>query len=220
MGKKVISFSLWGNNPKYTIGAIENAKLATEFYPDWICRFYVGKDVDKSIVNSLMVFHNTEVFIMSDKPDWTGMFWRFYAAADDTVDVMLSRDTDSRLFEREKCAVDQWLSGDKDFHIMRDHPHHRESILGGMWGCRNKILRKVVQSIEKFNKTDNYDIDQDFLRKCVYPAIKDYAHVNDSFFEKTGFPTERNDFEYVGEIYDENNKRSEPEHLIIKKALS
>ena len=26
--KKIISFSLWGDNPKYTIGAIENAKLS------------------------------------------------------------------------------------------------------------------------------------------------------------------------------------------------
>ena len=28
--KKVIGFSVWGDNPKYTIGAIKNAKLAKE----------------------------------------------------------------------------------------------------------------------------------------------------------------------------------------------
>ena len=48
--KKIISFSLWGDNPKYTNGAIENADLALEVYPNWICRFYVGTSTPKEIV--------------------------------------------------------------------------------------------------------------------------------------------------------------------------
>jgi len=36
--KKIISFSLWGDNPIYTQGAIRNAELAKEVYPDWVCR--------------------------------------------------------------------------------------------------------------------------------------------------------------------------------------
>ena len=38
--KKIISFSLWGNSPKYLIGALKNADLAKEFYRDWECHFY------------------------------------------------------------------------------------------------------------------------------------------------------------------------------------
>ena len=37
--KKIIAFSLWGDQPKYTVGAIKNADLAKEIYPDWTCRF-------------------------------------------------------------------------------------------------------------------------------------------------------------------------------------
>ena len=48
--KKIISFSLWGDNPKYTIGAINNAKLSQSIYPDWICRFYCGKSVPEEIL--------------------------------------------------------------------------------------------------------------------------------------------------------------------------
>ena len=33
--KKIISLSLWGDNPVYTQGAIRNAELAKEIYPDW-----------------------------------------------------------------------------------------------------------------------------------------------------------------------------------------
>jgi len=38
--KKVISFSLWGDNPTYNIGAIKNAKLALDYYPDFECWFW------------------------------------------------------------------------------------------------------------------------------------------------------------------------------------
>lgn len=44
MIKKIIAFSLWGDNPKYTVGAIKNAKLTSEIYPGWISRFYCGQN--------------------------------------------------------------------------------------------------------------------------------------------------------------------------------
>ena len=51
--KKIISFSLWGTNPKYTIGAIKNADLAEEIYPDWVCRYYVAQDVPRGVLFKL-----------------------------------------------------------------------------------------------------------------------------------------------------------------------
>ena len=56
----------------------------------------------KMIIKELKGRDNTEIYIMNEPGDWTGMFWRFSAAADKSVDVMLSRDTDSRLTLREK----------------------------------------------------------------------------------------------------------------------
>ena len=145
--KKIISFSLWGDNPTYTVGAIKNADLALEIYPGWICRYYVGKSTPIDIVSSLVERENTEVFVMSEPGNWTGMFWRFYPASEPDVEVMLSRDTDSRLNLREAAAVDEWLAGDKNFHIMRDHPYHATEILGGMWGVRNGFLLGMRQAI-------------------------------------------------------------------------
>ena len=121
--KKIISFSLWGDIPRYAEGAIRNAELALEVYPDWICRYYIGKNTPLETIGRLSGFDNTEIYIMNEPGDWTGMFWRFYPASDIDVDVMISRDVDSRLTSREKAAVDEWLEGDKDFHIMRDHPY-------------------------------------------------------------------------------------------------
>ena len=41
---------------------------------------------------------------------------------DKQVDVLLSRDLDSGIIDREAAAVQEWLKSDKDFHFMRDHP--------------------------------------------------------------------------------------------------
>jgi len=148
MAKNIISFSLWGNEPMYTIGAIRNAELAETVYPDWICRFYIGDDVAEDIVDKLKSFDNTEVIVMKDEEnDWQGTLWRFNAiTSNDDADYVIFRDTDSRLSDREFEAVLEWKNSGKYFHIMRDHPYHTEAILAGMWGCKPKEL------IEKINE--------------------------------------------------------------------
>ena len=207
--KKIISFSLWGKDPKYTIGAIENAKLVNEVYQGWIGRFYCGRSVPENIISTLKDIPNTEVIIMDEDGDWTGMFWRFLACEDS--DVMISRDTDSRLNLREKLAVDEWLKSDKDFHIMRDHPYHAIEILGGMWGCRNGILNDIKEDITKYNKGNFWQVDQNFLKEKIYPKILKNSLTHDSFFKveinTIPFPSERINKEFVGDSFDENNVR-------------
>ena len=157
--KKIISFSLWGDNPVYTQGAIRNAELAKEIYPDWVCRYYIGKSTPNDIVVKLQNFDNTEVIVMDSDGDWTGMFWRFYPASEGDVDVMISRDCDSRLNNRERDAVNEWLSSDKGFHIMRDHPWHKTSILGGMWGSRKGIVNEMKTLIDSYVKGNFWQVD-------------------------------------------------------------
>ncbi len=99
---KVISFSLWGKKPMYTIGALRNAEIAKEIFPDWQCWFYVGSSCPDEIVDKLREKDNTQVYLMDEEGSWNGMFWRFSPASDPNVDVVLSRDTDSRLSLREK----------------------------------------------------------------------------------------------------------------------
>lgn len=213
--KKIISFCLWGDNPRYTIGALKNAELAKEIYPDWICRYYVGKSTPINIINDLYESDNTEIFIMNEKGDWAGMFWRFFPASDSDVEVMLSRDADSRLSRREKKAVDQWLDSDKGFHIMRDHPGHGTPIVGGMWGAKIGCVPEMKSLISKYSRGDFWQVDQNFLREKIYPIVKGNSYVHDEFFENNPFPTEReggvdkdgNPINFIGEPVDENDER-------------
>ena len=201
--KKIISYSIWGNNPRYTQGAIQNAKLSSYYYPGWINRFYCGYDTPKDILKTLKNTNNTEIIIVKEPTDWTGMFWRFYAASDS--DIMISRDSDSRISKREACAVNDWLSSNNDFHIMRDHPYHARPIMGGMWGCKNGILSNIKDLILNFNKINKYEIDQDFLSNMIYPIIKNRSTVHDPFYEQKPFPSdcgERISAFHIGQAYD------------------
>jgi protein O-GlcNAc transferase len=210
--KKIISFSLWGDKPIYNIGAIRNAEIAKVIYPDWICRFYVGKSTPIETINELRNFDNTEIIQMDEQGDWTGMFWRFYPASEEDVKVMISRDCDSRLSKREVMAVNEWINSDKDFHIMRDHPHHNIEILGGMWGVKNNLLYNMKSLINDYLKGDFWQVDQNFLKEIIYPIIKGNVMVHDEFFSKIPFPTVRNNNEFVGDVFDENDKRH-PEYF-------
>jgi hypothetical protein len=213
--KKIISFSLWGTNPIYNIGAIRNAELAKDIYPEWICRYYVGKSVPSEIIEKLNSFDNTEIIFMDTDGDWTGMFWRFYPASEDDVDVVIVRDCDSRINPREKEAVDEWLQSDKGFHIMRDHPWHNTSILGGMWGSKKGTIPDMKIKIDEYVKGNFWQVDQNFLRDIIYPLIVNNNISHDELFGGKPFPTIREHKQFVGQAFDENDKMLYPEHSTL-----
>lgn len=218
--KKLITFSLWGKDLKYTLGAIENAKLLKSVFPGWIARFYCGTLVPKGIIRNLESYENVEVIIMEEEGNWNGMFWRFYPASESDVDVMISRDTDCRLNEREKLAIDEWLKSDKSFHIMRDHPWHGTQILGGMWGVRGDILKDMKPMIDEYSKGNFWQVDQNFLKEKVYNIIKNDCFVHDSYHNyesfKRPFPSKRNGQEFVGEAFDKYNRPNMQHRSMIK----
>ena len=143
---KVVSFSLWGKNPKYTVGAIKNAEIAQKAYPDYECWFYIHKpSVPKDIIDKLSKFSNCKVILKEgDLNKCNPSMWRFQPIDDPNVQIILSRDTDSRISKREKEAVDCWLKEGTLFHIMRDHPYHGcHKIFAGMFHEISQIIFKI-----------------------------------------------------------------------------
>lgn len=208
--KKIISFSLWGYDPKYCIGAIKNTEIAKSVYPDWVCRFYYGRKTDQNCINQLLNKGNTELISVNEDGDWNGMFWRFFAG--DSNDVVIFRDTDSRLNYREKEAVDDWLNSNYDFHVMRDHPWHQTEILGGMWGCRNGILKGISNMIDKYQKGNFYQVDQNFLRSHVHPLTFNNCKIHDEFFNINHFPSKRKGREFVGQPFNADDTECDINH--------
>jgi len=208
---KIVSFSLWGDNPNYTIGALRNAELVNEIYPGWVSRFYCGTSVPKDLISELKSIPNTQVIDMQVPGDWTGMFWRFYPASENNVDVFISRDSDSRVDLREKAAVDEWLASDKKVHIMRDHPFHRTFMLGGMWGAKKGVIHDIKQKIDFFFKVNTWGVDQNFLNQMVYPQIQQDLFVHDEYFtfnnDRRNFPISRDGSNFVGQRVDQFENR-------------
>ena len=209
--KKIISFSLWGNNPTYTIGAVKQSDLAKKHYPGWICRFYVADCVPDNIISTIDAQDNTEIIKMGPG-NWTAMFWRFYPASENDIDVMISRDTDSRLNSREAEAVNEWLDSDKSFHIMRDHPQHATEILGGMWGVKGNVLPNFKVMVDEYTKGDFWQVDQNFLREMIFPLIKNNCFIHDEYFQKIPFPSKRIPGLFVGQAFDQYDNKLHPEH--------
>ena len=217
--KQVIAYSLWGSDPKYTIGALRNAQQLEEFYPSWIAKFYVDITTPRGIVYELESYNNVQVAERYEVGDWRAMFWRFEATFDDDADVVLFRDTDCRLNSREKAAVDEWLESDKTFHIMRDHPYHKFPILGGMWGAKKNDkydMKRLISDYYTNHSADRYGTDYEFFIQILYPLIKDDCMEHDEFFNGKPFPIPRNwnstNTVYVGEPYDGNDELCFPEH--------
>ena len=223
--KKVISFSLWGNNPTYNIGAIKNAELAKDVYPDFECWFYIHQEsVPEETIKKLQEFDNTKIiFKTGDLNKIKPMMWRFESIDDPEVEIMMSRDTDTRFLLREKLAVDEWLNSKTLFHIMRDHPLHNNAILGGMFGTK-KIpqLSSWSNVIKNFNQSGHYQYDQDFLRDYIYPLIKNNSTIHASFYKMEphakNFPVKYcSNLRFVGEyVYHDDSHRIQDINILRK----
>ena len=203
---KIISFCLWGENPKYTIGSLKNIELAKKYYPDWICRFHCDESVPKDIIEKIANEKNCEVFLFKNSSNWKFTLSRLLPLDDKNIEIVIFRDTDSRISFREQQAVEEWTKSDKCCHIMRDHPYHGNfPILAGMFGLKNKYEFKIVEKINYFECQEQYHYDQIFINKFIYPVIKDDCVIHDEFFEKKSFPTKRIECEFVGNVFDEND---------------
>ena len=220
--RKLISFTLYGSDPKYVNGMFRNIELKEQFYPDWDIIIYHDDSLEQNVIErlskdaSLRNFTDSGIMAAS---------WRFCAFDEPDVERFIVRDSDSRLSQREADAVLDWEKSDKELHIMRDHPHHGYPILGGMWGLKNNVSTVSMKSAiiqyqggKKQHTTNRQNwsmTDMDFLRDCIYGpltsektckihAAKDYMHKvgwhNEPWAED--FPTPRNkDKNFIGEIF-------------------
>ena len=122
---RVISMSLYGSNPRYTRGAIENAKLVDKVFPGWKLRIYISNTsnlaVPHDIVHQLKTLNVSLVFVDPSSTVIKPALWRFLVANDVTVDRFIVRDADSRLISRDATEVERWIQSGKAFQCIRDH---------------------------------------------------------------------------------------------------
>lgn len=200
--RKIISFSIWGDNPKYTVGAIRNAQLAQIYFPAWECYFYYDSSVPRIIISALDQFTNSKTIKVEDGT--FGAFWRFRAMERDTI--VISRDTDSRLSEREKIIITDWVNASTKLCVIRDHINHYEfPILAGMWGLRDGLMPSDVECIPHYNTTHKYLMDQYYLRDIIWPKYQTDSSqfgIKETVWMRNSYLSIGKNF--IGQTYDDN----------------
>lgn len=228
--RKFISYCLWGDNKVYTYGMVENVLLARKYFPMWLVRIHYNDTVPKHIVEWLEKQPNVNMVKHSGvEKRAANTLWRYndlFVGIDDEYGAtVIFRDCDSRLSEREKILVDEWLQSNKNCHIIRDHPGHTCPILAGMFGVRNKIMKYFGQLTNTNNinsppltfiegkhyfigflrnikkEDDKYLIDQKFLA-TLYPHIVSQAFVHCSHNKYEPFAKDIDSLEegFIGEV--------------------
>lgn len=184
----VIAFSLFGDQPRYLRGAIDNALAAAAIYPAWRVRFYVDQTVPADVCQALEELGCELVRRPPGQPDRNRLVWRFDVANDPAVGRFLVRDADAVISRHEGQAVDQWLASGRWFHAMRDWWTHTDLILAGMWGGIAGVLPPLAEMLAEYRPPDleARNIDQWFLRDRVWAYVRTSCLVHDRCFAPEG----------------------------------
>ncbi|KAJ1633579.1 hypothetical protein T492DRAFT_980423, partial [Pavlovales sp. CCMP2436] len=221
--KRVIAYSLYGASAKYCGGALLNAEMVHTVFPGWTARFYVdAKTVPANVLAGLRAHRAEVVEVETSRMRDQHMFWRFWAAADSTVDRFICRDVDSRLLARDFAAVSDWVDSGLPFHFERDHPSHSNyPISGGLWGGTREAAPDMLELIAAFPTDANYLSDMNFLNERVWPRARTRCLQHDAFscdhFGARPFPMARSaEGEHVGQVYEEDGR---PRHADVQLLL-
>lgn len=212
---RVISFSLYGNNPIYTMGCVKNARLMDKIFLGWEMWVYHNDTVPVDILDELKSL-GVKLINTNEDNGFFGSIWRFRPISNKDIEYFISRDCDSRISERDETAVNEWISSEKKFHVVRDHPiGHGWVMNAGMWGAKGGSIENFDLLVSNYllhnNRTWDKSIDQCFLRDVVHPIVVNDLFLHDEYFnyERIGQPIKRDrridNFAFIGESIDEND---------------
>lgn len=151
----------------------ENIQTIAVKFSDWKVVIYYESDTTD--IRPFEVYPN----VILQKGRYKGnqmMLDRFKPIDDPSVEIMLVRDADSRINERDEWCIHQFIQSSKLFHIIRDHPYHTSFIMGGLWGIKKGCMPsyiKIEKMIEIYvsNNPNIQGFDQYFLSQIIYPKI-------------------------------------------------
>lgn len=182
-GKRIISFSLFGNNSKYIEPAVLNTQLAPVLFPGWTCRFYVDDSVSAEAIQRFRNNGAEVIKVGAPLDNWPGTMWRFLAINDPEVEYVIFRDADSIICYRDAAAVSEWIKSGALFHTIRDSGSHTALILAGMWGAKAGAVPDMQERIQNFvdeGYPSRHFADQDFLEKNCGPiSVRICLHMTD-----------------------------------------
>jgi hypothetical protein len=211
--KKIISYTLFGDDLKYYIGAEKNIIINKELLPDWETYiYYLPEKIKVEYINKLIeigakLIDVTYVEIGDKKSIEFPYFWRFLSFLNN--DITLVRDLDSRISDREVEYINRWLENDKDYFIIRDHPWHAP-VPSGLFGIKGK----KIEFENHFNLyIKNSDLRWGTDQEILYEYMRNVSQENIEYcgYDKpnTYIPRTNKEF-FIGMQLDENDNPTKP----------
>jgi hypothetical protein len=183
----LISFSLYGQLPRYCEMAVLNVLAAQRYLPDFVCRFYLDGSTPPAVVQRLQALGAQSILMGEEAARMPATFWRFLAMDDEQADCVLVRDVDALIDARDAWCVQDWRQSGQAFHVIRDDCCHTELILAGLLGIRAGVLRGMKMRIERFLHASGPAgwkryADQLFLRHVIWPAVRNHTWTHDQVY--------------------------------------
>lgn len=173
---KVISYSIWGNKPKYLAGLLNNYKMWEENFSDMELWIYHDSSIPSNYLDRMPKARHIK---KEDSIDTSGTFWRFTAI--DEADEVWVRDADAILKVRNRILADLWYTTGKSFANFREHPFPRNvpydrllirASTFNIMGCMNGQMQQFIDEYAASNNTTIYGCDEFFLGRVIYPHFE------------------------------------------------
>ena len=155
---KVFSFCIYGTEPNYYTGLLENIAIIKEHYPEFTIV------VHKGFCDPTWVIPDGVEVNITNREGAINALLRYLSLC--TAEVGFVRDTDSRITARDRWCIDQFLKSDKSYHSIRDHYWHQSKLMAGTFGWKRPL--PIMMPTHEVG----YGYDEQFLTQCVYEQIK------------------------------------------------
>ncbi|CAO3378420.1 tetratricopeptide repeat protein [Azospirillum argentinense] len=186
--RNVIAFSLWDGQPAGAHDPVEILRRTVALYAGWTCRVYHDGGLTSDAMAELAAA-GADLVAVASGATTGGSYWRLAAADDPTVARFLCRDWDALPSADGKAAVDAWIASGLPFHVLRDGVLHTEVMSGGRWGGIAGLLPDLLPLAERHAATEaDRAQDHRFLRRIVWPMIRDRALIHDRAHPRHGLP--------------------------------
>jgi len=203
----IFSFSIYGDDIKYYLGLRENIRIIREFYPEFHIFIYAGINRNEEFLYSLQTEFSQNIHVIDTKKDGAfNMFLRYLPLILEEAELVIIRDADSEVNERDRWAINEFLNDSNPKHtiqVIRDHYWHKSRISGGLSAFKlSQIHPKLLQSLKtefsqilkeiNGNKREfNYGSDENMLNERIWPIIKNdiMVYSNICVFEGEAYRT-------------------------------
>jgi uncharacterized protein YxeA len=191
--QNIISYSLYGNNPKYFNPVHDNIDIVKKNLPDWKIRIYLHENVLDEFRDKL-IKTGMQVFIVQDsivKPgNSSGAFWRFLPLCEDINCVIY--DADDLINEKQIKRINNFFKQSK--YLIRTSwtwPWPKNHVMGGIiYKKKGLHLPFDTEYIMNYPHRSTFGSDEifltikfgDMLDKKIWDRSNDFSNRFNSIF--------------------------------------